>query len=424
MKTWKYALVLSGMCVSFLACGGGVETNEDGNPTPPSDYIKLNAFSLGSEYPADIVIPNLPSMSRTAFIATDGLALGVVPIDLETLQVSTIFEGLDATPNEIASVLSYARDLEILSPDLALFLGGTGMVSFNPSSGEVHQTLAFDQEIQLDDPIELSRMVDGQDTVSGSFLPSSADHVAIIGDQVFVTMSNLFFDIEFKTYYVQGMLLSFDLQNGQLSPANPSYKILPGFNSTGLTVYQNQLFVTLTGATEFTGDGQVPLTDSKIVKINPNDLNIEGEINLGKVAATYSSLAITAQGRAFIGSAAFSEVYEVDLNQMQVIRGETNPLVLSDKAGDYITDQEIHPTGDRLFVASFNNNFVRAFDLSDPNYPLEETIWNFDLEANPGLTGAGPMAFRPGTQGVDFTGHDLMVLTANPGTLSTALTVF
>ncbi len=423
MKRLKHILLLTGMCFHILNCGSGVETNGSDNP-PPDDIVQLNAFSLGSEYPADMVIPDIEGMRNTAFIGTDGLALGVLAVNLDTLKISSEFQGLDATPNNLASVLSYARDVEILSPDLALFLGGTGIVSFNPTSGEVYQALAFDQEILLQDPIELSRTVNGEDTISGNFLPSFADHVAVVGDKVFISMSNRFSDEEFKSYFVQGMVKVFELQNNQLVPSDPSYQLLPGFNPTGLTVYQNKLYVTLTGATEFAGVGQVPLTDSKIIKINPENLSIEGEINLGKVAASYSSLAITDQGRAFIGSAAFSEVYEIDLNSLEVIHGEDKPLMVSEITDDYIVDQEIHPDGDRLFVSSFNNNFVRAFDLSDPNQALEETIWNFDLEANPGLTGAGAIAFRLGKVGVDFIGHDLMVLTGNPGTLSTALTLF
>lgn len=424
LKSVLRNLVIFGTCWQMFACGGGVETENNNDQNPPSDIVQLNAFALGVEYPVDMIIPDVESMRHTAFIATDGLALGVLPVDLDTMSLSENFETFDATPNNIASVLSYASDLEILSPELGFLLGGTGLASFNPTTGQHKQSLSFDQEIQLNDPVQLSRPIQGQNTILGNFLPNFASHVAIVENQVFVTMSNRFADEEFKSYFVQGMLLVFNLQNGQLIPSNPYYIILPGFNASGLTVYQNSLYVTLTGATEFAEGGQVPLTDSKIVKINPQTLTVEEEINLGKVAASYSSLAISDSGKAFIGSAAYSEVYEFDLISGQVLRGEVNPIVISDKEIDYIVDQKIHPSGNRLFVSSYNNNYVRAVDLGNTQRPVEKTIWDFDMEVNPGLTGAGAMAFRLGEAGVDYIGHDLMVLTGNPGTLSTALTNF
>jgi hypothetical protein len=144
---------------------------------------------------------------------------------------------------------------------------------------------------------------------------------------------------------------------------------------------------------------------------------------MGEVALNFQPLAVSADAkRGFIGSSAFSEVYEIDLASFTALRGESNPIPITDEAADFISDQEIAEGGEILFVSSFNRSAVNAIDLTSSERTVLPTSLDFAFPDNPGVTGAGPMAIRPGVPGRDFTGPDLFVLTASPGTVSTATT--
>jgi hypothetical protein len=124
----------------------------------------------------------------------------------------------------------------------------------------------------------------------------------------------------------------------------------------------------------------------------------------------------------FVGSSAFSQVYEIDLQNFSAVRGKNNPIVLSDTAGDFITDQKIAFGEDVLFISSFNRSAVNGIDLTTAARHVLANALDFQFPGNPATTGAGPMALRPGEPSVDFTGPDLFLLTSSPGTVSSATT--
>lgn len=412
---------------TLIACGSGIDTHNAETFTDAE--VKLNLFSLGSDYPSDLVIPDIEGMRSTAFIASGNLS--VVPVDLDTLQISTEFPVFSPSA-EIAAVLGgYQRKVLVVSPTQALFLGVGGLIDFNPKTGEVYQSIDLTAEINPGE-LALSKEVDGQTTHSGAFNPSSADSIAVIGSRVFVSMSNLSLDY---THYIQGLLLVFDLneQAPFLTPAGEGFVVMKDmqngalFNPTALSIVQNQLIVTVTGASDSEFVDNVlkltPTTNSALVKIDPQTLQITQSLNLGLIAANSSPLAVTGNGQsAFFGSNVYSRLYEVDLKNFSVLRGKDNPIILSDLDIDYISDQKIPSGEDILFVSSFNQDAVLAVDLQDPERQVLDRKLNFHLDPNPGLSGPGPMAFRYGEAGKDFNGPDLWVLTSSPGTLSGAVT--
>jgi hypothetical protein len=89
---------------------------------------------------------------------------------------------------------------------------------------------------------------------------------------------------------------------------------------------------------------------------------------------------------------------------------------------DYISDQAMAFGDEVLMVSSFNHSSIRGVDLTAEPLAALGAELDFAFPENPGVTGAGPMALRPGQPGVDFGGPDLWVLTGSPGTVSAATT--
>src|SRR6185369_17470139 len=107
-----------------------------------------------------------------------------------------------------------------------------------------------------------------------------------------------------------------------LTPASTPFIVLNGFDATGLTVANGKLIATSTGDNELVSGNSVPETASILDEIDPNSLSITRSLNLGLVAANFQPLAVTEDGKSgFIGSSAFSEVYEIDLQNFGVLRG-------------------------------------------------------------------------------------------------------
>lgn len=437
----SHTLFLLAFAALGAGCGSGVQTasgnnNNNGGTggmTTSSTFAQssavLNAFSVGADFPPDFVIPDVPGMDSTGFLVSFSPA-GVVPIDLNAnpLKVSSQFATLDASTIPEAA---FPNHVEILSPSQAILLGGNGLVYFNPTSGVVFQSLDLASPINLTAALDYSRPGDCDGDIGdensvgpGPFSPSFAADLAVIGNRLFVSMSNACFDVSFSSFYVQGIVRVFDIHDSMpfLTPASTPYIALNGFNATGLTVANGKLIATSTGDTELAGSDTVPETNSILDEIDPNSLTITRSLNLGLVAANFQPLALSEDGLSgFIGSSAYSEVYEINLQNFSTLRGAANPIEVTSTASDYITDQEIAFGGEILFVSSFNRSAVNAIDLTTDSREVLAKSLDFEFP-EPGVTGAGPMALRPGEPNTDFNGPDLFVLTSSPGTISTATT--
>jgi hypothetical protein len=390
--------------------------------------VTLNAFSLGEKFPPDVEIPNIDGMKNTAFVVLDGpTAKGVVPVDLGTFQFSGDFNGLDVEEEGIPGVAN-SRRIDILSPTRALFLAVDVLVLFNPITGDVLQSVPLDETVTLADPLGFSGANpcegDATSVGPGDFSPHGAEDMEVFEDLIFVTLNNACFT-GFPSVYGQGFALVFDLGTGPnfLTPHDPAYVILDeGYNSTALTKLSDSLIVTLSGVDgDFDGTAEQP---SHLVELNPNTLASTRSLNLGLVGADFSPLAVTSdETHGYVGSFLFSQVYEIDLETFTATRGISDPIIVFDSSTDFISDQKLSGGEELLFVSSFNNSGVKAVDLTSPDLSVLPRILDFLIEPNAfGITGAGPMAVRPGQPTVDFIGPDLIVLTSDPGTVSTAQT--
>lgn len=425
--------------------GGGIQTQNnntngsDNSPTGipgqttaatfPGGEVLLNLFALGSDFPPSIVIPDIPGMSGTAFVVSFSPP-AVIPLDLSTTppKASTQFMIFDASSIPEAA---FPNNLWIESQTRAYLLSASSVIVFNPSTGEKLGTVPVTSPIQLPQTLSYSAPGDcdgdgnPENSVGpGTFTPSFPASLAAHSGKLFVTLSNTCFDGSFESFYVQGILLVFDILQGPpfLQAASTPFLALPGFNATGITALSDRLIVTSTGDTSLQGGNNIPESDSFLAQINPNTLQITNSANLGMVTANFRPLAVNAaQTRAYIGSAAFSEVYEINLGNFQVLRGENNPIVIYG-GEDFISDQAMAFGDEVLMVSSFNHSSIRAVDRTTNLFSVLGTELDFAFPENPGVTGAGPMALRPGQPGIDFGGPDLWVLTGSPGTISAART--
>ncbi len=442
MKTFFRASILA-FALLAAACGSGtIDTsggnnnggNGSGTLTTSESFAlatnALNAFALGGDFPPEIVIPKASGMQSTAFIASFSPA-GVIPVDLNSspLQVSQQFATIDVSTVPEAAFPNHVR---VISTTSAFLLGGSGMIYYNPTSGAIFDKVSLTTPINLTEALPLSGACDYDfDTVAetevgpGPFSPNFAADLQILGNRAFVSMGSSCFDAGFNSFYVQGLVLVYDINNQPpfLTPASTPYIVLSGFNATGLTVAGGKLIATSTGDTALGGAASTPETPSFLDEIDPQTLAVTRTLDMGEVGLNFQPLAVSADAkRGFIGSSAFSELYEIDLQNFTALRGESNPIQITDEAADFISDQEIAEGGEILFVSSFNRSAVNAIDLTSSERTVLPTSLDFAFPDNPGITGAGPIAIRPGVPGLDFTGPDLFVLTASPGTVSTATT--
>ena len=442
----RFKIIFLAMVVLMTGCAGSViQTNSpggDGSGNSPTGIpgqttaesfaggtVQKNLFALGGDFPPAIVIPDVPGMTGTAFVVTFNPA-AVVPLDLSTTppKASTAFKVFDATAIPEAA---FPNNVWIESPTRGYLLSSSDIIVFNPSTGEKLATVSVTAPIQLTQSLAYSQPgdCDGNGTPEssvgpGPFTPSFPSSLAIHSGHLFVTMANTCFDSSFESFYIQGILLIFDVQSGPpfLKVASTPFLVLPGFNASGITPLSHRILVTSTGDTSLQGGVNIPQSDSFLTQIDPGTLQITNLLNLGKVAANFQPLAVNGpETRGYIGSAAFSEVYEINLNNFQVLRGDNDPIVIYG-GEDFISDQEMAFGDEVLLVSSFNHSAVRAVDLTANPLAAIATELSFAFPENPGVTGAGPMALRPGQPGVDFGGPDLWVLTGSPGTVSAATT--
>ncbi len=434
-KTFRRNLLALSALASFYfmgACGGsGVVTNpgEELPSAPVFGEVVPQAFNIGSS-PVDIDIVDKPGLENIAFITTSSTAGVVLALDLNSnpIGLSSTVVGLPSLP--VNSDLGYVNNLEVIDASHALLLTsnfptGGKIVFFNPTTGTVYTLLDLAGSVSLTSPLQ-KRNTDGSSSVvSGSFNPSFPASIAVVGSRVAVSFSNLFYELE-GVSAVQGIVRFFDIQNNNLIPT--FYTATSGFNTTGITVLKNdKLLVTDSGILEFTDNNQIPITDAFVNIINPLSGALEKNLNIGHSAPAYRQWAVTFDGsRGFIGSASGGFVIEIGLDEnLSLIHGLNNPLVVTSSSldTDYVDDVVLSREGTGLYVASFNTNSVYTFDLTQTPPVLSGNPINLSMNTDPQVrSGAGPMALRPGTPGVNFNGFDFYILTATPGTIAAVKT--
>ncbi|MBI2337471.1 MAG: hypothetical protein HYU97_11995 [Deltaproteobacteria bacterium] len=444
-KIKRYSILI--ILFFFVGCGGGIitqeNTEEQFSSTAPCKPVaddgkqlagSCGSLNLGSLFPADIDIPNIDGMRDTAFI-TLAEPPYLVPIDLNNLQASLKFFGLDLGTLPKGSSLDFGVGSFFLSPTQGFLLTGASLVYFNPTSGQILQAVSLADVFKLKQPLLLSEAVDTDGdgdqeiSLSGNFSPSFASDVVVSQNKVFVSMANLYFTATGTTYRAKGILRLYDLHDSSpyLTIAATPYLEVSGFNPTGLLLSKvGDLIITNSGDFKYDeGFKPVPTTPSLLDRLNTTTLTTLTSLNMGMVGLTFKKIAYAAEDNlGFIGSYMENKCYAIDLNAMTTVRGASNPIYLGSQQTQlqFISDMAVRADGELLAVASFNDNKIFGIDLGDANYPLLSEVLDFTETDNPGVTGVGPIAFRPGTPGTDFSGPDLFIIQASPGVLKAVQT--
>ncbi len=433
-KKWMPFVFLMWGLLSLPYCGGGISTADpnpfaegpvgDVSPTPKFGSVTTQALNLGGLFPADIDIVNQTDLKDVLFITlTNPGAVLAVDITKTGLKVSTSYKGLLSLPGGLGIPKSlFVKDSAhafLLSSDPNSGLGS--VIYFNPKSSVIYSTLRLTDALFLTSPLA---QVDANGralaNISGSFTPTLPADIAVVGSRLIISFSNIVGD----QHWVQGLVRFYDIFSTSLR-ANPvSYTATSGFNATGLTPLSNgTLLVTSTGATRIQGRSQAPLSPGAVDVLNPSTGRILETLDLDMTAPAYRAWALTPDEKnAYIGSATGGYVLQIRLNPLSLVRGESNPIVITSKLNetDFIQDVVMGRDGGGIFPMSYNHNSVYAVDLTAARPTLLSDSVDLSFPGTPSqtVTGAGPGVLRPGTPGTDFVGPDLFVLTDNPGTVA------
>ena len=434
-------LFLTALLLSLASCGGGgMFTNQDEISPLPDDNstakectvenkcsvtITKNAFLLGSDFPADIVIPDIDNMRGTAFIVTSSSPSGVIPVDLDSnpLSISKKF-----APFVAPDGTGFPSSLFIASQNRAFLLTSSHVIDFNPENGEVNTSLALSRKIEL--PANHRTRSDA--SIVTDITPDYPSSVVASGGKLFVTTSNYVNPVA-PAVANPGTVLVFEI-----SAAAPYLKFstaiaTTGFVPTGITkISEDKIAITNSGVSDLVDAHAEPKTESSIDILDVKTLKITKNISLGKAGLSFQEMAVTHDGkRAFIGSTSYGELYELDLENGVALQTHDNPIVISGSSvgSDYLTAQVISHDDKYVFVASFENSAIYPVDISGDSplalpahFSTEPFVIGFPAgvtSQNPTgeNTGAGPLAVRHGIPGTDFTSPDIFATTGYPGTI-------
>lgn len=411
----NFLRVSAGLIFFIFASACGHSTIESSGGTPSPNSSTSSEFSLASDFPSDLIIPDINGMRSTAFIVSTSSPAGVVPIDLDSnpFSLSKKFSTMICPPGS-----GIPSKLVIKSSREAFLLTSNSIISFNPEEGSVYSVTSAIESINIGTGHQNS---DGT-TSSPQITPSFPGGIALDGDTLFVSSAN-YLQTHSPAKAAPGTISVFQI-GAHGSVTRTGHVITSGFNPTGISVRsEDEIVVTNSGVIEIADAKAVPVTRSSVDLINTDTLEINANIPLGYFGASFHRPALTEdKSRAFIGSAAYGRVYEIDLINKQVLRGISNPIAVS-SSSDYISDVVLGFDDSLLFASSFEQSSVIQIDLTKEN-PVETNQYVVGFPAgvtseNPSgaNTGAGPLAIRPGTKGIDFSGPELFVVTGYPGKL-------
>lgn len=403
---------ISILTISMLA---GCMSSKLVTNTPDASISGYRTFSLASDFPADIVIPDIDGMRSTAFVVstTDPAAVIAVDLDADPMALSIYFPTV-----LVPSGSGIPARLIITAADQGFLLTSLAVISFDPTSGTIYDQVSVVSTIDIGGGFFNS---DGTDA-SASITPSYPGGIALTGTRLFISSAN-YIQTQAPAVAAPGTVQAFGV-DGAGGLEYEDHFVTSGYNPTGLANRnESELIVINSGVIDIVDAKGNPQTDASIDIVDPNSLTVKATIPMGLAALSPYGMALTVDGsRGYVSSAAYGQIYEADLINRQVLRGLDDPIVVTE-GSDYISAIALSMDNDHLFAASFEQSSTFPFDLSQTN-PLRGDPFVVGFPAgmtdeNPtgANTGAGPLAVRPGSRGTDYEGEDLFVLTGYPGML-------
>jgi len=441
MKNTKvlFVLFLLWLIHWVVACGQGVESappnqNEE---TQGSWTINKNALN-GIVCAPDLDILDVPgqaSLGRIMFITLFAPA-AVLAVDLDANPLaafaSSVYAGLPSTAldgmgypaNLLVSDLNHAF---LLTSSRTTTSVSTHLIYFNPQTGAVYQNLDLNTPLTLS--ADLAQVNGSGQSISSvpsgsSFTPIIPQNLARIGNRLAISFSNY----EYTTVpsrWSQGIVRYYDIGETSITPTSiytaSQCGSAAGYNTSGLTTLSNgKLLATCSGATQITGEGSVPVTNGGVDLIKPADGSIEASVSLGATAPAFRAWAVTSDGKAFLGSSTGGYLLQLSLSPtLRIVRGPSNPITVTNASNgtDFIDDVVLSEDEKTLFAASYNTSSVHAFNVAGADPVKLSQIADLS-SSSPGTEGAGPLAIRPGTPDITFTGADLFTVRCNGNSLA------
>jgi len=390
----------------------------------------VQRLAQAGSVPNDILIP--PAYA----LATDALVLVVNSGDNTVDNLSLVSGGRGFPPAQLSDTAG-AHGPVAAQPFAAVALerlaavtrmGQSGVTLFEISTGQIVSALDVNQPVTLPQPFVPAVPVDANndgavETSISALVPRMFEGIAASGNRLFVAASNVL-KSGTPAVYAPGMVLAFDVVGTTLACANPAVALTSFDNPQTIVADASAVYVVETGVLDLAGGSWHTTSDGGIDILDPATLTVTRSINLGRTAP--GSAAVTANGTyLYVGSLLHPHVYKIEIATGTVVRGPDNPIVLFESADvQSIFSLVAHPMG-LVFASSFNTDQIYAVDSADDSV----SPWPF---ADPLKVGDGGMAFggahmlalRPGRNGVDFRGADLVVLMSLAARIATVDTRF
>jgi len=353
-------------------------------------------------------------MRGTAFVVSTADPVGVIPVDIDSdpMRLSGDFEPFLAQEGS-----GIPAKLLVTAIDRAYLLTSNAVILFDPRTGSMRDFTSAVMPIDVGAGLQNSDGTPSAEVIT----PSYPGGIAIHGGLLFVSSAN-FISTQAPAVCAPGTVQVFEIDTDG-STERAGHIVTSGYNPTGLAVRGDELIVVNSGVIDIVDSQGVARTDAGVDVVDIGTLDVVTNIGLGLVAASHHAPALTLDGsRAFIGSAAYGEVYEVDLINRQVLRGDSDPIVVT-QGQDFISSVALSVDDRDLYAASFERSAVYPFFMGggDPlvGDPFEIGFPAGVTDENPSgaNTGAGALAVRPGSRDVDYDGADLYALTGYPGSL-------
>lgn len=393
--------------------------------TPHDADLSLDAsvgrFALGGDFPANLIVSNVSGLEHVALVVSTESPAGLVALDVAgtTLSLAAHVRGCIVPDGDGIP----AGPLAVVSADRVLFATSSHLIDCNPLTGEIRAALAFADDVALGDNFALSTPYDvNGDGVSEFYVnhvtPQYPGGMARDGATLYVSFANYVVPTG-DVVAAPGTIVRYDILNAApfLRRASTLPIVSSYYNPTGLTMLANgTLLVVETGVNTIAHDATVPLTQSAIEVINPQTLERRTS-PLGAVALSFQSLALTADAsRAFIGSAAYGEMYVLNLTTMQWERDHATPIRISN-GSDFITSSVMTSDTHVLWSGSFTTSQIVPIDLQSADYALFPSSFPHALRVGfpAGVTAENPTGANTGVSAMARDGNVLLVATAHPG---------
>ncbi len=441
-------LCLVTAALQLQACGGGSVVVSPGKPGNP-EVGEPGETNIGSAFPSSVRIPQVPSLTRYAYVLTTSPPLGIFRYDIET--------GEDAYPfvpySLFGKIQGIPDELLILDEGHAFFTTSGGIADAGEGFHLFDPTPPVPEEFSLTESVPIPPVTldpplpDSAGKPVSELRPRYTAGIAESNGKLYVCTSN-FRATGGNPVCPPGTVFIYDWNPDSspptITPSDPFFLVTTRYNPTEVTALGDRfVLVTNSGVIAIRNALAVPLTEGSVDVIDTGLDCIVASYPLGFGAPSYKPIAITPDGsRALLGSVAYNSVYELDLTALNdlpescpdpvpqlgdaVLAGPDDPIVVGssrEKVNDFIVQVGLDWSGTRAYATGSNSGTLSILEVetedgvASPKAALQVSALTPPLDPhNAPLDEVmpGPLAVRPGRPGVDYTGPDLFVLTGAP----------